>query len=106
MRQYAAEHNIPLYGSYDPECIEGLQETDFFDGLHCSGTGIERFFPGVPQVLEDLQNNTLPDPLAVQPRTSLETAAPEEGDTTDGADDNAAAEGSGTTKDDTTTQEG
>lgn len=106
VRQYAAEHNIPLYGSYDPECIEGLQETDFFDGLHCSGTGIERFFPGVPQVLEDLQNNTLPDPLAVQPRTSLETTAPEEGDTTDGADDNAAAEGSDTTTEDTVTQEG
>lgn len=77
VRQYAAEHNILLYGSYDPECIEGLQETDFFDGLHCSGTGLERFFPGIPQVLQDLQNNTLPDPLAVHPRTSLETATEE-----------------------------
>uniref|UniRef100_UPI0025D36FC9 hypothetical protein n=1 Tax=uncultured Subdoligranulum sp. TaxID=512298 RepID=UPI0025D36FC9 len=74
---------------------------------HCSGTGIERFFPGVPQVLEDLQNNTLPDPLAVQPRTTLETAAPEEGDTTDGENDNATAEdGSDTTTEDTVTQEG
>ena len=80
VRQYAAEHNIPLYGSYDPECIEGLQETDFFDGLHCAGTGIEKFFPGVPQVLSDLQNGTLPDPLAVHPRTSLQTeTAPEDG---------------------------
>lgn len=80
VRQYAAEHNIPLYGSYDPECIEGLQETDFFDGLHCAGTGIEKFFPGVPQVLGDLQNGTLPDPLAVHPRTSLQTeTAPEDG---------------------------
>ena len=82
MRQYAAENNIPLYGSYDPACIEGLQETDFFDGLHCAGTGIERFFPGVPQALQDLQNGTLPDPLAVQPRTRLEPAEPagEEGE--------------------------
>lgn len=80
VRQYAAEHNIPLYGSYDPECIEGLQETDFFDGLHCAGTGIEKFFPGVPQVLSDLQNGSLPDPLAVHPRTSLQTeTAPEDG---------------------------
>lgn len=78
VRQYAAEHNIPLYGSYDPSCIAGLQETDFFDGLHCSGTGIERFFPGIPQVLQDLANNTLPDPLAVHPRTSLETETSEE----------------------------
>ena len=80
VRQYAAEHNIPLYGSYDPECIEGLQETDFFDGLHCAGTGIEKFFPGVPQVLSDLQNGSLPDPLAVHPHTSLQTeTAPEDG---------------------------
>lgn len=78
VRQYAADHNIPLYGSYDPSCITGLQETDFFDGLHCSGTGIERFFPGIPQVLQDLADNTLPDPLAVHPRTSLETETAEE----------------------------
>lgn len=101
VRQYAADNNIPLYGSYDPECIEGLQETDFFDGLHCSGTGIERFFPGVPQVLQSVQDNTLPDPLAVHPRTSLESEPTEEGgDSADNAD--ASAE----TANDTATQEG
>lgn len=101
VRQYAADNNIPLYGSYDPECIEGLQETDFFDGLHCSGTGIERFFPGVPQVLQSVQDNTLPDPLAVHPRTSLESESTEEGgDSADNA--NASAE----TANDTATQEG
>ena len=104
VRQYAADHNIPLYGSYDPECIEGLQETDFFDGLHCSGTGIERFFPGVPQVLQALADNTLPDPLAVHPRTSLETAAPtEEGDA---AAEDAAADTPVEETADTATQEG
>lgn len=77
VREYCSQNNIPLYGSYDPTCIEGLQETDFFDGLHCSGTGIVRFFPGVPQALQDLQNGTLPDPLAVHPRTSLEGPATE-----------------------------
>lgn len=101
VRQYAADNSIPLYGSYDPECIEGLQETDFFDGLHCSGTGIERFFPGVPQVLQSVQDNTLPDPLAVHPRTSLESESTEEGgDSADNAD--ASAE----TANDTATQEG
>ena len=50
-----ADNNVPIYGSYDPACIEGLQETDFFDGLHCGGTGIERFFPGIPQALQQLR---------------------------------------------------
>lgn len=69
VRQYCAQNNIPLYGSYDPDCIEGLSDEDFFDGLHCKGSGIEKFFPGVPAVLEAIQNGTLPDPLAVTPRT-------------------------------------
>ena len=72
LRQYCADNNVPLYGSYDPACIEGLQETDFFDGLHCGGTGIERFFPGIPQALADLENGTLANPLDVHPRTSLD----------------------------------
>ena len=69
-----------------PACIEGLQETDFFDGLHCGGTGIARFFPGIPQALSDLQNGTLANPLDVHPRTSLEdpNAQPAEGETPDG----------------------
>ena len=71
IRQYAHDYNIPLYGSYDPTCIKGLDETDFFDGLHCKGCGIAKFFPGVPQVLQDVENNTLPDPLSVTPRTTL-----------------------------------
>ena len=98
VRQYAADNNIPLYGSYDPECVDGLVELDFFDGLHCSGSGIEKFFPGVPQTLQDLENGTLPDPLAVHPRTSLETPGEEipEGENAD-----ASAE----TADSTTTEE-
>ena len=55
IRQYAHDYNIPLYGSYDPTCIKGLDETDFFDGLHCKGCGIAKFFPGVPQVLQDVE---------------------------------------------------
>lgn len=74
LRQYCADNNVPIYGSYDPECIDGLQETDFFDGLHCGNSGIVRFFPGIPQALTDLQNGTLPNPLDIHPRTSLEGA--------------------------------
>lgn len=70
LRQYCHDNNIPLYGSYDPTCIAGLEEMDFFDGLHCKDTGIAKFFPGVPQVLADLEAGTLPDPLSVTPRTT------------------------------------
>ena len=42
-----------------------------FDFDHCKGCGIAKFFPGVPQVLQDVENNTLPDPLSVTPRTTL-----------------------------------
>ncbi len=93
LRQYCAQNNVPLYGSYDPECIEGLQETDFFDGLHCAGSGIARFFPGVPQALQQLETGTLPDPLAVHPRTSLESADPNAADTPDGETAETAQEG-------------
>ena len=70
LRNYCRENNIPLYGSYDPSCIEGLEELDFFDGLHCKDSGIAKFFPGVPQALEDLSRGTLPDPTSVTPRTA------------------------------------
>ena len=50
MREYAAEQDIPLYGSYDAESL-GLIGDDFYDGLHCRGTGIAKFFPGMDAVL-------------------------------------------------------
>ena len=87
LRQYCADNDVPLYGSYDPACVEGIEEMDFFDGLHCKDTGIRKFFPGVPAVLEAIQTDSLPDPLAVTPRT---TAPVPEG-TEDGTGDAAAA---------------
>ena len=93
LRQYCAQNNVPLYGSYDPACIEGLEETDFFDGLHCAGTGIARFFPGVPQALQQLETGTLPNPLAVHPRTSLESADQNVVETPDGETAETAQEG-------------
>ena len=50
VREYAAEQDIPLYGSYDAESL-GLIGDDFYDGLHCRGTGIAKFFPGMDAVL-------------------------------------------------------
>lgn len=93
LREYCAQNNVPLYGSYDPACIEGLEETDFFDGLHCSGTGIERFFPGIPEALNQLETGTLPDPLAVHPRTGPENADADAAQTQDGETAETAQEG-------------
>lgn len=50
LRQYAAEQNIPIYGSYDGESL-GLIGDDFYDGLHCRGTAIASFFPGMQAIL-------------------------------------------------------
>ncbi|WP_294758586.1 hypothetical protein [uncultured Gemmiger sp.] len=72
VRQYCAENKIPLYGSYDPSLIEGLGEEDFYDGIHCRGSGFEKLFPGVQTVLEQIATDTLPDPLALTPRTGHE----------------------------------
>ena len=77
VRQYCAQNDVPLYGSYDPTLIEGLEDIDFFDGLHCKGSGIVKFFPGVPTVLQQVQNGTLPDPLAVTARVTAEVPEPE-----------------------------
>ena len=77
VRQYCAQNDVPLYGSYDPTLIEGLEDIDFFDGLHCKGSGIVKFFPGVPTVLQQVQNGTLPDPLAVTARVPAEVPEPE-----------------------------
>ena len=93
LREYCAQNNVPLYGSYDPEYIDGLEETDFFDGLHCAGTGIARFFPGIPRALQQLETGTLPDPLAVHPRTSLESADPDVVETLNGETAETAQEG-------------
>ncbi|MDD4851131.1 MAG: hypothetical protein PHO10_10615 [Gemmiger sp.] len=78
LREYCAQNSIPLYGSYDPTCIAGIAEDDFFDGLHCKGSGIAKFFPGVPAVLEQLETGTLPAPLATTPRTTTPLTAEEQ----------------------------
>lgn len=90
VRQYCAQNDVPLYGSYDPTLIEGLEDIDFFDGLHCKGSGIVKFFPGVPTVLQQVKNGTLPDPLAVTARVTAEVPEPE-GDPAPGTGEPAGA---------------
>lgn len=41
--KYARDHNIKLYGSYSPIRI-GLDETFFYDGMHCKEDGIKKIF--------------------------------------------------------------
>ena len=69
IRQYAHDNSVPLYGSYDPLQI-GMEEMDFFDGLHCKDTGIKKFFPGVPAVLQQIESGSVPDALDITPRTT------------------------------------
>ena len=52
LRDYAQAQGIPLYGSYDAESL-GLVGDDFYDGLHCRGSGIAKFFPGMGAVLAE-----------------------------------------------------
>lgn len=72
LRQYAAEHGIPVYGSYDPT-VAGCDYTDFFDAWHVKGTGIAKFFPGVAAIDAARAAGTLPDPLSVSPRLPTAT---------------------------------
>lgn len=72
VRQYAAQHGIPVYGSYDPLAC-GCDENDFFDGWHVRDSGIDKFFPGLKQIQKDTEANTLPDPLATTPRLPADT---------------------------------
>ena len=88
VRQYCAQNDVPLYGSYDPTLIDGLTEEDFFDGLHCKGSGIAKFFPGVPAVLQQAQSGALSDPLAVTARVTNVQPVPE-GDAAAESDDAA-----------------
>lgn len=56
IRRIAQGLNIPVYGSYNPYAIPGVTNEDFFDSLHCRGTCIQKFFPGIPKAVENLAN--------------------------------------------------
>lgn len=46
IRELAAKHNIPVYGSYNPHAIEGVTSADFYDGVHCADTALEKLLWG------------------------------------------------------------
>ena len=75
IRQYAHDNQVPLYGSYDPLQL-GMEEMDFFDGLHCKDIGLKKFFPGVPAVLQQIESGSVPDALEITPRTTAAERCP------------------------------
>ncbi len=50
--EYALEHNIPMYGSYNPFVTNSTAD-DFYDGLHMKDSHWQHIFPGVEEALED-----------------------------------------------------
>ena len=50
VREYAAMNGIPVYGSYHAGRV-GIQESMFFDGLHCKPEALQLMFPGVQAAL-------------------------------------------------------
>ena len=54
VREYAAMNGIPVYGSYHAGRV-GIQESMFFDGLHCKPEALQLMFPGVQAALADEQ---------------------------------------------------
>lgn len=75
IRQYAYDNHIALYGSYDPLQL-GMEEMDFFDGLHCKDTGLKKFFPSVPAILQQIENNSVPNATQISPRTTAAERCP------------------------------
>ena len=50
VREFAAMNGIPVYGSYHAGRV-GIQESMFFDGLHCKPEALRLMFPGVEKAL-------------------------------------------------------
>ncbi len=56
IRRVAAALDIPVYGSYNPHAIKGVTAADFYDGIHCRGTCIGKYFPGIAGAIENQLN--------------------------------------------------
>ena len=50
VREFAAGHGIPVYGSYHAGRV-GIQESMFFDGVHCKPEALRLMFPGIDEAL-------------------------------------------------------
>lgn len=57
VHRIADKLGIPVYGSYNPYAIPNTTGADFYDGIHVRGECIARYFPGVPQALENIANH-------------------------------------------------
>ncbi|MCI2047577.1 MAG: hypothetical protein LKJ90_07660 [Faecalibacterium sp.] len=54
IRTIAAETNVPVYGSYNPHILPGVDAgTDFYDGVHCTSECLKKFWPGIEQARAD-----------------------------------------------------
>jgi hypothetical protein len=61
IRQIAAETGVPLYGSYNPHILPGIDaNTDFFDGVHCTSACLQKFWPGIEAAQENEANGIDP----------------------------------------------
>lgn len=55
IRQLAAEYGIPVYGSYNPHILTGVDaSTDFYDGVHCTSECLQKFWPGIETARAEL----------------------------------------------------
>lgn len=68
VRRVCAETNVPVYGSYYPFALPGVDETDFADGIHCKTTCIAKFWPGITQAQLNREAGVVPaDSLLMPP---------------------------------------
>lgn len=64
VRQLAADCGVPVYGSYDPHILDGVNNLDFYDGVHCTSECLEKFWPGIETARANLE-------AGVDPATAL-----------------------------------
>ncbi len=63
--QYALQHGIPFYGSYNP-LIVGISEKGFYDGFHMRGEYWDEIFPGVAAVTQQMQDGEAYSPWLLE----------------------------------------
>lgn len=60
VRKIAEDCKIPVYGSYNPYALEGVDETDFYDGIHIKREELGRIFPGLQTAVKAYKSGDLP----------------------------------------------
>ena len=50
--------------------LDGIKESDFYDGVHCTSEALEKFFPGIWQALEEAYKGITPHVLSLKNRTT------------------------------------